>query len=332
MGTTFAWSPAYRLACRTEIISKENCMFEENALFEISEASNSNGADHQAAILDGDLSSVKTGGQDPAGWKSHAELDSQANLLFGLIRDFKSLAGRACDAALREALHASKLEEMAGAELISLRLQLKEKIDALDASDRTLREREAIAKEKIDTLEAALKEKEEQLENCQNRARTLLGEVEGLNGRLNEAASAMKQAEARFRDFAEQQQGRISFLRQELKSKENLLQAKEDEMRQLGDESRLAISSLEERLQAIDAVLQIKDTELRDKQTALETNAAHEKVFAQLMQQLAVESQALMSELWEKNELVAELENKTYCSFDNGFASEQNGALQERLL
>jgi vacuolar-type H+-ATPase subunit I/STV1 len=142
----------------------------------------------------------------------------------------------------------------------------------------------------------------------------------------------MKQAEARFRDFAEHQQGKISFLCQELKTKDHLLQAKDDALRQLDDESRSVISSLENRLQAIDAILQIKDAELREQQSALETNATREKTFAQLMQQLAVESEALMAELWEKNELVTELENKTYRSFDNGIALEQSGTVQERLL
>lgn len=307
-------------------------MFEENALFEISEVPNANGINHEPAIDGSDATNLKTGQQHPAGRESHPELGSQANLLFGLIRDFKMLAGRACEAALREARHASKLEEMAGAELTSLRLQLNEKIESLESRDRTLRERETIAKEKIDALETALSEKEQQLENCQNRARALLGEVEGLNARLNEAASAMKQAEARFRDFAEQQQGRISFLRQELKTKESLLQTREEEMKQLDDESRLAISSLEERLQTIDAILHVKDAELRDKQAVLESNAAQEKILAQLMQQLAAESQALMTELWEKSEVVSELENKTYRPFEDGFALEQNGAIQERLL
>jgi chromosome segregation ATPase len=221
---------------------------------------------------------------------------------------------------------------MAGAELISLRLQLKEKTEALDARDRALREREAIAKEKIEALEAALREKEEQIEGCQRRAQALLGEIDGLNGHLTEVASGMKQAEARFRDFAEQQQGRISFLCQELKVKEGLLQAKEDAMRQLEDESSLAISSLKDRLRASDSVLQTKEAELRDKRAALEANAANEKMFAQLMQELAAQSQALMAELSEKSELVSELENKTYRSFDNGIAFEQNGTVQERLL
>lgn len=308
-------------------------MFEENALSEISELPTLNDARNEPVTVNADAGTGgNADGRQPSGVKSPLELGSQANLLFGLIRDFKLLADRACDAAVREARHSSKLEEMAGAELTSLRLQLKEKIEALDARDSTLREREAIAKEEIVSLEVILRDKEEQLENCQARARALLGEIDGLNLRLNEAASAMKQAEARFRDFADHQQGKISFLSQELKNKDNLLQAKDDALRQLNDESRLTISSLESRLQAIDAILESKDAELREKQCALETTAAHEQTFAQLMQQLAVESQALMAELWEKNELVAELENKTYRSFDNGFVLDQSGAVQERLL
>jgi vacuolar-type H+-ATPase subunit I/STV1 len=306
-------------------------MFEENALFEIVEVPTVNGSNVQAVIAGSD-SSGTTESQDHGGLKSPQELDTQANLFFGLIRDFKLLADRACDAAVREARHASKLEEMASAELTSLRLQLKEKIEALDERDRTLREREAIAKEKIDALEATLRAKEEQFESCQTRARALLGEIEGLNVRLNDAANAMKQAEARFRDFAEHQQGKISFLCQELKTKDNLLQAKDDAMKHLDDESRMTISSLEDRLQAIDAILQSKDSELREKQSALESGAAHEKIFGQLLQQLAVESKALMAELWEKNELVSELENKTYRSLENGFVFEKSDTVQERLL
>jgi vacuolar-type H+-ATPase subunit I/STV1 len=308
-------------------------MLEENALFEISEsitlkdAKNEPGTCNAAAGSGGSADS-----QQPADGKSTLGLDSQANLLFGLIRDFKLLADRACDAAVREARHSSKLEEMAGAEITSLRLQLKEKIEALEARDRVLREREAVAKEKIDALEMALRDKVEQLENCQDRSQALLGEIDGLNVRLNEAAGAMKQAEARFRDFADHQQAKISFLSQELKHKDNQLQAGDAALQQLDEESQAAISSLEVRLQTIDAILETKDAELREKQSALENTAAHEKTFAQLMQQLAVESQALMAELWQKNELVAELENKTYRSYDNGFPLDQSGAVQERLL
>jgi chromosome segregation ATPase len=308
-------------------------MFEENAPFEIAEVPTVNETKIEPTSANGDAAgNSKADSQHQVGSKSHHELDSQANLLFGLIRDFKLLADRACDAAVREARHAATLKEVASAELTSLRLQLKEKTEALDERDRTLRERQATAKAKIDSLEIALQDKEEQFENCQTRARALLDEIEGLTVRLSEATSAMKQAEGRFRDFAEQQQGKISFLCQEMRSKDNSLQAKDDALRQLDDESRSAISSLENRLQAIDAILETKDAELREKQSVLDTKAAHENTFVQLMQQLAVESQALMAELWEKNELVSELENKTYHSFENGFPLEQNGTVQEPLL
>ena len=306
-------------------------MFEENAPFELAEVPIVNATRIEPTSVNGDACKTKANSQHQVGSQAHHELDSQANLLFGLIRDFKLLADRACDAAVREARHASTVKEVASAELTSLRLQLKEKTEAVDERDRALREREAIAKAQIDALESALHDKEEQLEDCQTRGRALLGEIEGLTVRLSEATSAMKQAEGRFRDFAEQQQGKISFLCQELKSKENLLQAKDDALRQLDDESRSAISSLENRLHAIDAILEIKDAELREKQAVLDTKAAHENTLAQLMQQLAVESQALMAELWEKNELVSELENKTYHTFDNAVL-DQNGTVQERLL
>ncbi len=307
-------------------------MFGDNTLSEISVNPAVNGNNIEAPTGDADdAGSGKKVSQHKTGANAQ-ELDSKASLLFGLIRDFKVLADRACAAALRESHHSSTVEEMAGAELSSLRLQLKEKIEALDSRDSTLREREALAKNKVEALESALRDKEEELENCQIRARALFGEMENLNVRLNDAANAMKQAESRFRDFAEHQQGKISFLCQELKSKEHLLQAKEAEMRQLDEESRLLISSLENRLQTIDGVLQIKDAELREQQSALESTAAHEKAFAQLMQELTVQSEALMAELSEKNELVSELENKTYSSFDNAFVLEQSDAVQERLL
>ncbi|MGH7926398.1 MAG: hypothetical protein ACREQV_01195 [Candidatus Binatia bacterium] len=308
-------------------------MFEENALFEVSEMPTLDEAKIEPVIADGDAAESGTANnQHQAGAKSPLEVDAQANLLFGLIRDFRLLADRACVAALREARHSSKLEEMAGAELTSLRIQLREKIAALDACDHTLREREAIAKDKIDALENTLRDKEEQLQDCQARSQALLGEIDGLNLRLNEAASAMKQSEARFRDFADHQQGKISFLCQEIKNKENLLQVKEAALKQLEDDSRSTIDSLETRLQAIGAILDTRDAELREKQSALETTAVHEKIVAQLMQQIALESQALMAELREKSEVVAELESKTYRPFDEGFALDQSSAVQERLL
>jgi chromosome segregation ATPase len=304
-------------------------MFEENALFEVTV---------DEAKIEPVIARREAGDRGMANNEIHAgassrvELGAQANLLFGLIRDFKLMADRACVAALREARHSSKLEEMAGAELTSLRIQLREKVEALEERDHALREREAFAQETINALETTLRDKEEQLQDCHARSRALLGEIDGLNLRLNEAANAMKQSEARFRDFADHQQGKISFLCQELKSKDNLLQAKDAALKQLDDASRSTIESLEARLQAIGAILETKDAELREKESALEATAGHERTVAQLMQQLALESQALMAELWEKNELVAELENKTHRSFDEGFMIDETSAVQERLL
>jgi chromosome segregation ATPase len=303
-------------------------MFEENALFEVLQTPTANEAQSEPLTAPATTAQEEKEDSSQQDAPVSPDLASQANVLFRLIRDFKSLADRACDAAIREAEHSSKIEEMAGAEMTSLRLQLRDKIEALDARDRAMRDSEALANEKIAALETALREKEEQLENCQARSRALLGEMDSLNLRLNEAAGAMKQAEARFREFAEHQQVKIGFLCQEIKNKDTLLQSKDVALKQLDEESRLTVSALETRLQAIYAILETKDAELREKESALETTVAHEKTVAQLMQQLAVESQALMTELGEKNELVAELESKAYRSFDNGFAPDPNVAIR----
>jgi hypothetical protein len=290
-------------------------MFDENALFELSEAHASVDLDQTPAGRENDRSNGSSKGQPAA--KPYGEVDSKINLLFKLIRDLKSLANRACEAAVREAARATKIEETAGAELTALRLQLKEKTEALEACDRIRQERDAIAQEKIDRLEAALRDKEDEIEGCHSRARTLFAEIDGLQRRLNEVAGGMRQAEARFREFAEQQQGRITLLSEELEIKESLLQAKDDAMRQLVEESRLAIAALEERLQAVDAILQVKNAELQEQQAALQVNAANEKILAQLMQDLTVQSQALMAELCEKSDLVTELENRSHAALEN---------------
>jgi hypothetical protein len=308
-------------------------MFDETMHIDVTQLLNFNEAEIKFVYTEPERADA--GSEDmrhESGSEPSVELDAQANLLRGLLHEFKSLADRACDTAVREAQHSAQVQELAQAELISLRLQLKEKHDALDARDRALREREAIAKEKIESLEAILRDKDGQLENCLARSGGLLSEIDGLNLRLNEAATAMKQAETRFREFAEHQLGKITELQDEVKAKEDAVQGKDAALRQLDEESRLAIGSLERRLQTADADLQAKATELREKEAALQAAASREQSAAQLMQQLAAESQILLAELRERNQLVSDLENKSCRSFDNGIPWNNGDAVQERLL
>jgi chromosome segregation ATPase len=283
---------------------------------------------------------AKVGGADrrsanslqEAGAEPQAEFDAQASLLLGLIHDFKSLTDRACDMAVREAQHSAQVEEMTGAEITSLRLQLKERDEALDTRERSLREREAVAREKIDSLEMMLRDKDAQLESCHGRARSLLGEIDGLDLRLKEAAAAMKQAEMRFRDFAEHQHGKINELRHDANVKEQTLLVKEAALKHLAEESHAVIGALETQLHDAARNLKTKETELREKEAALQAATAREQTFAQLMQQLAAESQKLMAELREKNQMVSELEKKPCRSFDDGIAWRESAVVQERLL
>ena len=308
-------------------------MFDESTQIDVTELLNFNEAEIKFVYPDAERAEARGESTPPEpGSEPPLELDAQANLLRGLLHEIKSLTDRACDTAVREAQRSAQVEEMAGVELINLRLQLKEKNEALDARDRALREREALAKEKIESLQIISRDKDAQLENCHTRSRGLLGEIDGLNLRLNDAATAMKQAESRFRDFAEHQQGTMSELRDEVKAMEDSLQGKDAALRQLDEESRMAIGALERRLQTANANLETKEAELREKAAALQAAASCEQTVAQMMQQLAAESQTIMAELREKDQLVSEIENKLYRPFDNGSLWNNGAAVQERLL
>jgi DNA repair exonuclease SbcCD ATPase subunit len=308
-------------------------MFDESTQIDVTELLNFNEAEIKFVYTEAEKTEARGESTQPEpGPERPLELDAQANLLRGLLHEIKSLTDRACDTAVREAQRSAQVEEMAGVELINLRLQLKEKNEALDARDRALREREALAKEKIESLQIISRDKDAQLENCHTRSRGLLGEIDGLNLRLNEAATAMKQAESRFRDFAEHQQGKMNELRDEVKAMEDTLQGKDAALRQLDEESRMAIGALERRLQTANANLETKEAELREKAAALQVAACCEQTVAQMMQQLAAESQTIMAELREKDQLVSEIENKMYRPFDNGSLWNNGAAVQERLL
>jgi chromosome segregation ATPase len=295
-------------------------MFDESMHIDVSELLNFNEADIKIVCSEEVTSPNAELTQQVPGAEPSRELDAQADLVRGLLHEFKSLTLRACDTAVREAQHSAQVEELAGVEVGSLRLQLKEKSETLDARERKWQEREAAANERIESLETVLRDKDAQLENCQTRSRTLLGEIDGLNLRLNEAATAIKQAETRFRDFADHQQSKINDLRDEVKAKEDALQGKDAALRQLDETSRATISDLEMQLQTARINLETKEDALREKEAALQAAASREQTVTQLIQQLAAESQRLMAELREKNQLVSEMENKTYRPFDNVIA------------
>jgi len=308
-------------------------MFDEGMHIDVTGLLNFNQAEIKSVHADAERAEARDKSTQPEpGSEPPLELDAQANLLRGLLHECKSLIDRACDTAVREAQHSAQVEEMAGVELISLRLQLKEKNEALDARDRALREQEALAKDKIESLQIILRDKDAQLENGHMRSRGLVGEIDGLNLRLNEAATAMKQAETCFSEFAEHQQSKMNELRAEVKAMEDSLQAKDAALRQLDEESRMTIGAQERRLQTANTNLETKEGELREKETALQAAVSCERTVAHLMQQLAAESQKIMAEMHEKDQLVSEIESKMYRPFDNGILWNNGAAVQDRLL
>jgi chromosome segregation ATPase len=304
-------------------------MFDQDMHIDVSELLEFNEGDIKFGPAESGTGSSETANSQPAAGTAPArEFDAQADVLRRLLHEFKSLTDRACDTAVREAQHSTHIEELAGVEVVALKQQLKDKTETLAVQHREFQERNAIVSSRIDSLESQLREKEAQLENCHTRSRGLLGEIDGLNLRLNEAASAIKQAETRFRDFADHQQSKINGLRDEVKAKDDALLAKDAELKQLDEESRAIIADLENQLETARVNLEAKDLALREKEAALQAAASREQAITQLFQQLAAESQRLMNELREKNQLLSEMENRTYRSFDSIVASTQDTTMQ----
>jgi chromosome segregation ATPase len=304
-------------------------MFDQNMHIDLTELLDFNEGDIKFGPAENDRANLEAVNADQTASTEHTrEVDVQADVLRGLLHEFKSLTDRACDTAVREAQHSARIEELAGTEVIALKQQLKEKTEALVVQDTEFQERNAIASSRIDALEIQLHEKEAQLENCQTRSQGLLGEIDGLNLRLNEAASAIKQAETRFRDFADHQQSKINALRDEVKVKDDALQAKDAELNELHAKSRATIGDLEKQLEIARGDLEAKEAALREKEAALQAAASREQAITQLFQQLAAESQRLMTELREKSQLVSEMENRTYRSFDSVIAATEGTTVQ----
>lgn len=290
-------------------------MFDESMHIDVSELLNFNEADIKIICSDAATTAAEVA-REVSVAPATPELDSQAELVRGLLQEFKSLTVRACDTAVREAQHAANVEELAGVEFGNLKLQLKARSEALDLQQRQFQTLQSASAEKIDSMEIALRDKDAQLQSCQGRSGALLAEIDGLNLRLNEAASAIKQAETRFRDFADHQQHKINDLREEVKAQQQALQEKDSALEQLEQTSRATIGELERQLQSAMIQLEAKEIVVRDKEAALQAAAAREHAITQLIQQLAAESQRLMAELREKNQLVSEIENRSYRPLD----------------
>jgi chromosome segregation ATPase len=247
-------------------------------------------------------------------------IETHADRLFCLLNEVRSITDRACDAALREAECADRIEESKERELEVLREELKQRDEFFQARELALAQFEETSKAKFAELESRIQDKTSQLNNREIQWQQLLSERDYLVHRLNEAEVNAKQAESQARQFTERIEAELTDLRLQLAKREESLAARELALTRYEGDLRSGLHNLQGRLQEAEAKLASRDRELKHREELLQAAAFRETEIGKLIEQLSSECEKLSAELCEKKLLIAQLENKTRNLADGGKA------------
>jgi chromosome segregation ATPase len=246
------------------------------------------------------------------------DIENHANRLLNLLNELRSFADDACDAVLREAECADRVEETMEAEINGLREQIREKEESLQARETALAQFEETAKAKYAELEGRIQDQEVQLNNRDIQSQHLASERDFLVDRLKEAELAAEQAEAREHQFTERLEAEFTDLKLQLAKREESLGARELALTRHEGELRTSIQTLQLRLQETEAKLASRDRELKQKEGIIDAAAARETEIGKLIERLSAECEKLSEELCEKRIRIARLQDKTRHSTNGG--------------
>jgi chromosome segregation ATPase len=259
-------------------------------------------------------------GAPEAGDASVSDIQTHANRLFKLLNELRSITERACDAALREAESADNIEETLKAEITSLRVQLKQKDEFVEAAEAALAGLEVTASAKLADLESRIQDKDQQLGARDIQLQHLTSEKNSLVSRAKEAEFAVKNAQSQARQFTERLEAELADLRQQVGKREESLEARESALNQVEGDLRASIQNLQFRLQDTEVNLAKRDRELKEKENVIQAAAVREREIGKLIQRLSSECEKLTQEVCEKGLLIAQLEDKTRQSTNGGKA------------
>ena len=208
-----------------------------------------------------------------------------------------------CDAALREAESADRIQESKEIEIARLRTELKQKDESLQAQAAALARFEETSRTKLAELENRIQDKEAQL-------RLFISERDDLVNRLEEAERAAKQMESEARQFAQRLEAEVASVRLEMQKREEAVAARERALTQVEVDLRANIRSLQFRLQNTEAKLLSCETELKEKEKVIQAAAVRETEIGKLIERLSSECEKLTAELCEKKLMLTQLEDK----------------------
>jgi chromosome segregation ATPase len=275
----------------------------------------------QTNNFDGGMSSCKSGtGEARHSSNGASELngdylppiESYSTRLFNLLDDLKSLSDRACVAALRKAESADDQEESMFSAIITLRNQLDERDEDLQAKDEALKRLDTRWRAKFEQLEICMRKKDAQLRTGGSDLQLAGPEAQELSTRLNYAELALQNSECQRKQLTERFQVEIAALKLQLLSRTARLEEKEISLRKAEGELRARVEDHRISLQEIEAKLAAVETELEQKKSVLEAAALRESEIRKLMGRLSLECEHLTGELHDKLALITRLEEKNH--------------------
>lgn len=248
------------------------------------------------------------------------EIETHAKRLFTLVNDLRSMTDRACDAALREAEYADRIEADMKTELTDLQGELKQKEELLSATELALTTVEQTSRAQAAEFERLIQQKESQLNSREIQWRELTSEKENLVCRLNAAELAAVQAESQARQLAERVETELDSLRLEINQREESLAARELHVSRIEADLKANIHNLQRRLDESEAKLAHQEKENKQKDRVIEAAGRREAEIARLIERLSSECERLSAELCEKTLTIERLGDRTRYLSNSGKA------------
>ncbi len=216
-----------------------------------------------------------------------------------LSQDFELLA----TAALREVECADFIEKSMETDLTTLRGEIKQKAEALQAQKMEFAGLEETLKTNVAELETRIQKQDAQLKELQRERQQLTTERDNLVNCLTESELTAKQADARLREAGERLEAELSALRDFIAKREEALDARESELHRAEADQRTAIESCQLRLEET-------EREINEKNRSILAASAREVEIGKLIERLSSECERLSAELCEKTLIISQLETE----------------------
>jgi chromosome segregation ATPase len=246
----------------------------------------------------------------PADADNIVDIEIQADHLLNYINKLTSLADRACSTAIRQSESAKRMEENRQTEICFLRRQLEQANGHFREQHLSMTRLEQNSRERIDTLEGQLRQKDIFRIQREKEFIHLRSEYDALLNRQTQTTQSTEVHELRLKLGLEPLHQELDELKLQIANRDETIQTKSREIKAMELDFRAKIVDLEQRLRDSQNELQILEAKLKEKDALLQATAEKETEIGNLIKRLSSECESLNGELQEKSQVLAQIESK----------------------